>query len=117
MILSLSSPTFDPEGALILHPSPDSQLADRARRVTRTATLDGGAAIHDAGYSVADRTLTIVLVLPSAPTVAALQRLLRLYGRLTVTTPEAVFLAVPERLFVGAEEATLTLLVLAQLSE
>ena len=41
--------------------SPSSDTRTRARRISRSATLDGGAVINDGGYSEADRTFTLRL--------------------------------------------------------
>lgn len=38
-----------------------SDTRSRTRRITRTATLDGGAVINDGGYSEADRTMTLAV--------------------------------------------------------
>ena len=44
-----------------LHLAQSSDTAARDRRMTRTPTLDGGAVIHDGGWSEADRTMTLVI--------------------------------------------------------
>lgn len=42
-----------------LNITPDSDLRTLARRLTRTATLDGDAVVTDGGYCQADRTITL----------------------------------------------------------
>lgn len=44
---------------LTLDPSSNTRTVQR--RLTRTATLDGGAVIADGGFSDADRTFTLVI--------------------------------------------------------
>lgn len=44
---------------LELAASSDTQSRDR--RMTRTPTLDGGAVVHDGGWSESDRTLTLAI--------------------------------------------------------
>ena len=57
--LFISTPTFDLNGSLALRLADGSDIKSGARRVSRNATLDGGAVITDGGYSDADRTLVI----------------------------------------------------------
>lgn len=40
---------------------PESDLRTLARRLTRTATLDGGAVVADGGFCQADRTITLAI--------------------------------------------------------
>lgn len=45
----------------LLRLDPASDTRTLARRLTRTATLDGGAVVVDGGYCVADRTFTLAI--------------------------------------------------------
>ena len=58
-MIGISKLTKDDNGAVIIHENTDSQLLDSIPRVTRTATLDGGAVIEHKGFSEADRTFNI----------------------------------------------------------
>jgi hypothetical protein len=40
---------------------PGADIRGRSRRITRTATLDGGAVFNDGGLSEADRTIVLTL--------------------------------------------------------
>jgi hypothetical protein len=52
-----------------------SDTRSRARRVTRTATLDGGAVINDGGLSEADRTMSLTLRTVTAEDAVALEQI------------------------------------------
>ena len=60
-IIGLSPLAYDPTGAKTLYVEPGAfeQFNSGSRRATRTKTLDGGAVIYDAGFSVADQTFEI----------------------------------------------------------
>jgi hypothetical protein len=59
-MISISTPTFDLNGSVVIHKSQASNLSNTTRRVSRTATLDGGVAMADMGFSDGDRTLQVV---------------------------------------------------------
>lgn len=59
-MISISTTTANlVNGNVILQESGSSDLKSKTTRVTRTATLDGGAYIDHSGYTDADRTLRI----------------------------------------------------------
>lgn len=89
MLVSLCSKEFDLAGA-ILFDVPAPELGDIRRRGNRIATLDGGAAVNDYGYSPADRTFTFRW-LPTAAEAEVVRRLSMLHQRLTVSVSEGVF--------------------------
>lgn len=75
-MLFLSTILADPDGDLALDIDlTRSKLGLFSRRVTRTATLDGGVVISDSGFSHGDRTLTIVVVNVDQGLEAALKNL------------------------------------------
>lgn len=117
-MIALSTPTYDPRGTLILaRPGPGSELFHASRRVTRTATLDGGVAIADTGYSAGDRTVRLTIPVPSPAQVATVSRLVRLYPLITVCLEDGAFSAVPSDYDLASGRLTLILLLTAQLSE
>lgn len=60
MHISLCSQLFDYAGAHVLRlDAAGSDLSPLSRRLSRTATLDGGALLIDNGYCVADATFTL----------------------------------------------------------
>jgi hypothetical protein len=82
----LSSRVFDLEGFVPLRVQANSQQFDKVRRVTRTATLDGGAFITDFGYTDSDRTFTFQINKLDRVGIAAVERLMRTYAEIGVAT-------------------------------
>lgn len=95
MFVALDSAVFDPIGSIVLNATPDSELSASTRRVTRTATLDGNAALIDNGWTAADSTLTIEAHLTAAEE-ATLQRLIRVYPEVVCSTDQGCYLGVIE---------------------
>lgn len=116
MRITLTTLTFDLGGVLTLNLLASSSLGEMRRRMNRIATLDGGAVTNDSGYSEADRTLELRWVPKSAAQEAAVARLVTLYARLRVATPQGLFLAAVETYKPAAAESSLTLLVLEKLA-
>lgn len=112
MRIALATLTVDPYGAQLLDLKPgSSNLGDTARRVSRVATLDGGASVLDGGYTVADRTISLDLSGQTRTVVDELKYLCQNYATLVVMTEDGAFLAAPERLTMSGNAARMTLLV------
>lgn len=116
MRVSLSPLEFDPLGGVALDCVPDQTLGESRRRMNRIATLDGGAVFNDAGFSEADRTIELRWRVRSKAQEVAVQRLVQIYARVHVATPQGFYLAALERYMPGAREASLNLLVVAKLA-
>lgn len=117
MLAVVCAPVYDPLGYLELQVAADVTASEgTARRISRIATLDGGAVLNDAGYSDADRVFELRFTPPDRAQRDAVARLLRMYGQLVVSTDAGVFRAAPERLLQRDSELQLRLLVLARLS-
>lgn len=116
MLAILTAPTFDPLGSVHLHVLPDSANWERRRRVSRVATLDGGAAINDGGYAVADQTVTLRWPVRDATTGPAVQRMVQQHARLTLSIGGSLYEVVAEAYTPGADTDALTLLIAAQLA-
>ena len=111
-MISISTPTFDLSGSLIIRDyDPSTDVKSRSRRVSRTATLDGGCVIEDNGLSHSDRTLKIISKGLSALEVENLERLIEFYSELYVSTAEGVFAGVMENLNQKKDEVTVSFLV------
>lgn len=116
-MVGLAAPSLRADGAVLLRGADaKSRLSDRSRRVSRTATLDGGAVLTDQGYSVADRTLTLVAERAPRALLGAVAALLEACPLLLVSTDEGVFLAAPSQLTYVSGVLTLSALVTAQKS-
>lgn len=116
MRVVLSSVTFDPLGVVELSCLPSTNPGETRRRVNRIATLDGGAAFNDFGYSEADRTIELKWTPRDAATGAAVARLVQLYQRIRVSMPGGIYLCAPEVYKPGASESSLILLVASKLA-
>ena len=115
-MVGISSPVFDLSGAAVLPYAYAEGAGNATRRVSRTATLDGGAVVTDTGYAVADNTLEIVANSALEADYAVLLRLTRLYSEVVVSTPDGVFTGSPSELKVDGTDVRLTVLVTEQLS-
>jgi hypothetical protein len=112
MMLAISTLTIDPFGAQLLDLPPGAaNLGDTARRVSRVATLDGGASILDGGYTVADRTISVDLASQSREVIDALKYLFQQHTSLILCTEDGAFKASPERISISGNSARMSLLV------
>ena len=115
MRITLSTLTFDPLGCVSLHATPDTDMGEHRRRMNRVATLDGGAVFNDAGFSQADRTITLAWQ-PTPALHAAVERLVQLYGRMHLATNQGFFVVGVEAYVPGLTQSTLSLLVAEKLA-
>jgi hypothetical protein len=114
-MIILSAPTFDLDGTLPLAAT-GSKLADRSRRVSRVATLDGGCEITDNGFADADRTIGLVHENPTADESESAAYLLETYSLLLIATSAGLFLAAPEALTDDGQTLEMRLLVKEKLT-
>lgn len=116
MLCIITTPTFDLDGVVRLQLTAPAEPEGTRRRVNRIATLDGGVAVNDFGFSDSDR----ILLLRWQPTGQAqheeVERLVQTYALLQVATRGGVYLAAPEVYVQGNEESSLRLLVTSKLS-
>lgn len=97
MIVSLCSVLFDYSGDHLLDiDAAGSNLSLLSRRVSRTATLDGGALLIDNGFAVADATFTLNLLDISAAQHAALSASIKRHSLFTLSFRQGCFLGVVE---------------------
>lgn len=113
----ICSRLFDPLGWAQFVPLPSNAEGGLARRVTRVATLNGGVAVSDRGFSEGDRTLVYRFKPVSADHNARLMRLVRLHQTVSVATADGVYESVPQSFDPGNSENRFTLLVIRKLSE
>lgn len=116
MRVTLTAIEFDPLGVVHLDVLPDTNFGQIRRRMSRVATLDGGAVVNDFGYSEADRELSLTWTPKSRAQQQAVARLVQTYPQLRVATREGLFRAAVESFDPGASESTLTLLSLEKLA-
>ena len=116
MRVHLAALTFDPLGAVTLDVRPESAGFERRRRINRVATLDGGAAFNDNGFSDADTTISLSWTPRNRPAEAAIERLVRLYSFITLAMPGGLYRVAVEAYTPTPTESTLSLLVAARLA-
>ena len=77
-MISLSAPTFDIAGHLVLKAHAQTPFSAE-RRGSVTATLDGESAVYDTGYSVSDTTLSVSYRNPTLAQITTLHYLVSHY--------------------------------------
>lgn len=98
MIVSLCSYLFDYSAQHQLEPDmKDSDFTLASRRVSRTATLDGGSLIVDNGYSASDATFIISLPILSFEQRAALLATIQTHSLLILSCRTGCFVGVVEK--------------------
>lgn len=107
----LSAIPFDPSGWIEIDAIEDDSLATISRRVSRSATLDGGAAFNDFGLSDADRSFEVRWSPLSLNAENDVRRMVRLYALIRIATGDGVFIAAPESYRSSGDESTLRLLI------
>lgn len=95
-MISLTAPTYDPAGVLVLHRARFRDAYQARRRGSITATLDGGAYPYDTGYSIADQVLTATFSHPTRDQLVRLRYLIALYPQLHIACEAGAFSAVCE---------------------
>lgn len=115
-MMTINAPIFDLDGSEIIEATPAPGLSALRRRVSRVATLDGGAAINDFGYSDADRTLNIEwqATREQADNIA---RMVKAYGRLIVSFRDGCFLGAPENFSPSEKTVSLSILIERRLDQ
>lgn len=85
-----------------------SDMYSQHRRMSKRQTLDGGVSIYDGGVSDGDKTITAIVNVNKKSLTRALD-LQRMYNRLTISTPLAVYIGLIESVSYIAPAMTLTL--------
>lgn len=114
--VSLSPVVFEPLGGVMLRAKPDSELAAIKRRVSRTATLDGGATIEDMGFTASDSEITINVIFETMSQEDKVLRLIRLYPLMTLATRYGCYVGVADFFKPSSGGGTIRFLVREQVS-
>lgn len=113
-VVSICARSFDPLGyvqmiGVVVYPP------EVFRRVTRTATLDGGCAVYDGGSSVADSKLEIIAQNASKALVDSVMRLFSLWSRVSVSLSSGCYEAAPESARIESGNLVMSLLIIRSL--
>ena len=115
--IGIANYAYDIDGALLIHPVPgENDTRSGVRRVTRTATLDGGCVVVDGGVSDSDRTLD--LSVESAKDLwEAVWALFNSAVSVVVSTDDGCYLAKLEKVSEKDARINLSILIQARISE
>lgn len=114
-MITISTVDFSIDGWVQVRPDGGSNLGDFKRRNSRAATLDGGAAVTDHGYSDGDRTFSIGCY-PSKDEARRLADMVRFHPQVQVSTAEGFYLCQMDFTPTN-KKANLTLRVIERLDE
>ena len=117
MIVTIAAKTFDLTGVLAFEALPDNGLGRMERRSNRVATLDGGVAVNDTGFSHGDRELEFTYKPISSEHDDIARRLITLHSRVHVSTREGCFEAIPGPFEADPEKNTFALQIISKVSE
>lgn len=113
--VTICSELFDLDGIAIL-PSSTPVDVDAARRMSRTATLDGGCWITDQGATPSDETVTVSVTAPPSVLLARLRHIANTHATVIVTFQSGVYRAAIQRAQADASALRVTLLIISRIS-
>lgn len=116
-MISITTPDYDLNGCVYFVPAAGSKLRDNARRLSRTATLDGGCSITDQGFSHGDRTLDVRKTGVSENISDTLWYIFRTYSRVRVSLPDGCYSAAIKSVRMDKGELRASILVKELISE
>lgn len=118
-MIGISAQIYDTAGSRVLDTDPEKDIANRkgARRVSLTATLDGGVAVYDTGFADGDRTMTIEIPEASEEEIDFADYICRTYNIITLTACDGAYDAVQESFDVDQGTLRMTLRVTEKLSD
>ena len=108
MIASICTGLFSLTGAFVIEIGDKSIIDDVKRRVSRTATLDGGATTVDLGYSDSDRSFTLITKNVLAAT--EIREKARTHSNFTLSVKSGFFRCTLEKITFSSGEAKISLL-------
>lgn len=118
MRLGLCTVLYAQNGDVMLDASENSELTFLSRRLSRTATLDGGCEIVDNGYTPSDGVIKIVVepTQNSPALYAQIMAIIQQFGLVTIASEQGVFLAAIESVTNPKSLLTINLLIHSQVS-
>jgi len=113
-IVTVSTPSFDPDSGLRLQLLDDGNLADLSRRATVTPTLDGGIVVDNMGVFDSDRSVVLRSRIDLTER-TRIQNLHRNHALLYLSTDQGFFAAVSLTLSFPSDEVAWDLQITARL--
>ena len=114
-MIGIATTTSNATGAMIIREKPESDLNNYPARVSRYATLDGGAVIVHGGYSDGDRTLKVLADMSESDE-GTLLNIHQTETLLNISIADGVFSGAIERFFCKGGAVELTILLKEKLS-
>lgn len=115
-MIGLTTPVFDLDGAILINETHNQSAPTLSRRLSRTATLDGGSEITDLGFSDGDRTFIFETVSLSKNDGEQLEYLLQTYPLLILSHESGCYLGALDNLDLASYPQKMTFLVKEKLS-
>jgi hypothetical protein len=113
MMISLS--TIEAGDCIVLNTN-SQPVQENTRRLSRTATLDGGAVITDGGWSDADRNFEFMVKNVSEYIRDALWALFLRESQVHLACPEGVFAGYLQRIRIAGADVTVSFMVQEKLT-
>ena len=118
-MIGISTLNFDPLGSRMFRGDRDlNEINNQAsgRRVSRTATLDGGCEIYDTGFTDSDRTVTISQRKPTQEAISFARYICEHGPEVVVSMVDGCYLGVPRDYRVVRGELRLDILIKRRIS-
>jgi len=114
--IGISTSVFDANGAKVVSVTAETlfNIDSGSRRVTRTATLDGGSSIYDTGFAASDNTINVISTDPDQAIAEYFAYLVKNYNTVNVATAKGFYYAVPSKWEVKNSLPILVLLISEQ---
>ncbi len=119
-MIGISTQNYDLIGARIFRRTDiETELSNSAgkRRLSRTATLDGGASIYDTGYTDSDRDMTVIEPGAEIDAIEFARYIVETYGLINVASRDGFYLGVPESYRMDGGNLEMKILITERLSE
>jgi len=90
-MIGISAPLYDIDGFLVVKENRASTINTLTRRVSKAATLDGGSALADFGFSDSDANFQIVIRNITESQTDILKAMIKTYPTLRLSCSEGAF--------------------------
>jgi hypothetical protein len=115
-MIGIAAQVYDDQGARIFESATEQNNRQGSRRLSRTATLDGGVWINDGGYCDGDRDFTVQELNATIEAIEFAQRVVESYNLVTISTDHGVYSAAPSTYEVSDGGVTMKFLVKEKLT-
>lgn len=96
-MIGISTTTYDLDGTRVFQNTETSETQKITRRVSRVATLNGGAVLDDGGYAAGDRTIELKQARASQDDIDFCNYVLKNYATVILSCPEGAFVCAPSQ--------------------